>query len=143
MFIVFYQSNQRGVGYNLTSGGDGVSDLSECARAKQRASSISQWADPAHREKVTRAARNQKPRALEAVAASIDDYGEHAGMGITLPVDFEDRVRVAIHASSMGYQELDRASGVNPKTPPRFVCRECDLRSATLHRLAEALGVSE
>lgn len=171
MFIAFYGSNRKGVGYNATEGGEGMMGLSEELRARINAASSERWQNPSYREKIGRNLllgrehagtasrirwsnpvyrdraiqynREQKLRALEALAASVDDYGEYAGMGIAEPVDFEDRVRVAVQRSHLGYKQLARATAMSSRTVCYFATRIEYPSDATLRRLAVALGVPD
>lgn len=147
MFIVFYGSNRKGVGYNSTEGGEGVHGLSEESRAKLIASSSvranRQWADPEHREKMTRAACDRKRRAIVAMTASLDDYGEFTGVGHSAPIDYEDRVRVALQASPYGRKQLAQIAGVGDASVKRFAARKGNIQPDTLRRIAQALGVTE
>ena len=146
-FIALFGSQHRTLGYNMTSGGDGVSDPSDEAREKVSiavaVASRTRWADPEYREKMTTARRQRKARALVALAENVPDYGEYAGMGIAEPVDLVDRVRVAVQCSSLGSKQLAWASGVSQMAIHYFTTRQRHPSDATLHRLAEALGVAE
>lgn len=168
MFIALFGSQIRALGYNATSGGDGAPDLSEEAREKMSRSSRKRWTapefreristavgiasrelwtDPEYRLKVSTASRasglQQKPRALAALYASVEDYGEFTAIGVPDPTDFIDRVRAAIHQSPMGYEQLAKVAGMWMGTIRRFATRESHPTDATLRRLADALGVEE
>lgn len=187
MFIALFGSQHRALGYNRTSGGDGVPDLSEEAREKisvataaasrvrwandpeyrekmrakgrerwtdpeyrEKMRTISttvrreQWAnDPTYREKMRQANREKKPRALAALYASVEDYGEFTAIGCPDPTDLVDRVRVAVLRSPMNSRRLAKAVGTGVNTIYRFVHREGHPTEPTLRRLAEALGVTD
>ena len=168
-FIALFGSQHRALGYNCTSGGDGMPDLSEEARERHADAQRKRWVSPVLREKMAAAAgdalrkrwaddpeyrekmaavyadagRGQKTRSLAALVDSVPDYGEFTAIGVPDPTDFVDRVRVAVLRSPMGGHQLARVSGVRQPTIHRFTTRENHPRPATLHRLAVALGVTD
>lgn len=178
MFIALFGSQDRALGYNRTSGGDGMPDPSDDVREKMSTACRARWADLKYREKMSNAARKQwarperrermsaanreqwandpeyrekmaavrlqqKPRALAALSENLPDYGAFINMGYTEPVDFVDRVRVAVQRSPMGYEQLARASGVGRTAVRQFATRQRHPTDSTLRRLAEVLGVPD
>jgi uncharacterized protein YerC len=182
MFIAFYGSNQRGSGYNMTCGGEGVAGLSEelrevrsrnarrqwddperrqrrraeAARAARKAwnnpvicerlrdARRKQWEDPEYRAAMVSVARQQKPRALAALAENVPDYGIYTGMGYTEPVEFVDRVRVALLRSHRSYKDIAKTTGVGFVTISNISTGKTAYPTdATLRRLAGALGVAD
>jgi predicted GIY-YIG superfamily endonuclease len=205
-FIVLFGSQERALGYNQTSGGDGLPDLSHEALEKRRqswadpatrskrihgmkaawldpkhrarvqsasrasweslerrkrgmAAATASWADPASRERREAAIRTlwkssefrdkhrsacrPKAHALAALIATVEDYGKFTAVGCPDPTDFVDRVRMAVLQSPTGSVLLGRMAGVSAATICNFVNRSSHPTVATLHRLAEALGVTE
>lgn len=160
-FIALFGSHHRALGYNSTSGGDGAPDPTEEVRRKMSAARRDKWSndnkyrqtistanrdrwnDSQFRERVSTVVRQQKPRALAALAASVDDYGEFTAIGCPDPTYFVDRVRAAIHQSPMGYEQLAKVAGVGMGAIYNFATRQSHPTDATLRRLADALGVEE
>lgn len=156
-FIALFGSQHRALGYNCTSGGDGVVNLSEDSMARKKQASRENWASAEYREKISRSMiecweseeyrmrfNSTYARIRLGAVADVPDYGEFTGIGsrnLRVDAPMSEQIRTA-----MGYwwsgtlSELSERASVSPSSVSDALKGRYSTSPAAMDRLAHAVG---